>query len=87
MLVKFGLDIVGQPMGLEGYRRARAADARVRPAWYYLSGIVPLASARMSLNEFNARARAKVAREAPFDRNVENHWSFTGSASGREQKL
>ena len=39
------------------------------PAWYYLTGIVPLASARMSLEEFNASA--KVAREGPFDRNVE----------------
>ena len=49
--------------------RARAADGRMWPAWYYASGIVPLASARMLLNDLNARA--KVAREAPFDRNVE----------------
>ena len=61
-------------MGLKGFRRARAADARTRPAWYYLSGIVPLAIARMLLNELSARA--KVAREAPFDRNVEKPLVF-----------
>ena len=55
---------------------------RMWPAWCYLSGILPLASARMLLNEFNARA--KVAREAPFDRKVENHWFRKGSASARE---
>ena len=32
-----------------------------------------------------ARARAKVALEAPFDRNVENHWFVKGSASARKQ--
>ena len=63
-------------MGLEGFRHARAADACMWPAWYYLSGIVPLASARMLLNEFNARA--KIAREAPFDRNVEKQLVFEG---------
>ena len=44
------------------------------PAWCSLTGIVPLASARMSLNEFNASA--KVAREGPFDRNVEQPLVF-----------
>ena len=48
---------------------SRAAAARMRPAWYYLTGIVPLASARVSLKEFNASA--KVVREGPFERNVE----------------
>ena len=60
---------VEKPFGLfEVFRRARAADTRMWPEWCYLSGIAPLASARMLLNGFNARA--KVAREAPFDRNV-----------------
>ena len=81
MLVNFGLDIVGQPMGLEGFRHARAADARMWPAWYYLSGVLPLASARMLLNEFNARA--KVAREATSDRNNENHCFFKGLRHAR----
>ena len=53
---------------------SRAAAARMWPAWYYLTGIVPLASARMSLKEFNASA--KVAREGPFDRNVEQPFVF-----------
>ena len=53
---------------------SRAAAARMWPAWYYLTGIVPLASARMSLKEFNASA--KVAREGPFDRNVEKQLVF-----------
>ena len=44
------------------------------PAWYYLTRIVPLASARMSLKEFTARA--KVARGGPFDRNVEKPFCF-----------
>ena len=42
------------------------------PAWFYLSGIVPLATARTLINELNARA--KIAREAPFDRNVKKQW-------------
>ena len=53
---------------------SRAAAARMWPASYYLTGIVPLASARMSLEEFNASA--KVAREGPFDRNVEKQLVF-----------
>ena len=44
------------------------------PAWYYLTGIVPLASAPMSLKEFNASA--KVARKAPFVRIVEKPLVF-----------
>eukprot|EP00959_Pyramimonas_sp_CCMP1952_P159300 3331672-Pyramimonas_sp.AAC.1 len=55
----------------------------MRPAWYYLSGIAPLASARVSLKEFNASA--KVVRQGPFERNVENHWFLKVSASAREQ--
>ncbi len=37
------------------------------------------------LNEFDARA--KVAREAPFDRNGGKPLAFKGSASAREQKV
>ena len=57
------------------------------PAWFYLSRTAPLARARMSLNELNARA--KIAREAPFDRIVENITVvfFNGAARGHEQTL
>ena len=70
------VEIVLKTNGFQGFRHARAAVARMWPAWHYLSGIVPLASARMSLNEFNARA--KVAREAPFDRHVAKNFRFRG---------
>ena len=53
----------------KGFRHARAAVARMWPARYYASGIAPLASARIALKGVNARA--KVAREAPFDRNCD----------------
>ena len=63
---------------------SRAAAARMWPAWYYLTRIVALASARMSLEEFSASA--KVAREGPFDRNVGKQWVFLKvSASARGQ--
>ena len=51
-----------------------------RMCTYYLSGIVSLASARRSSKEFNASA--KVARKAPFDRNVENQWFFNVPVKG-----
>ena len=54
---------------LEGFRHARAAAARMCPAWYYLTGIVALAGARTSSKHFEVRA--KVAREAAIDGNVE----------------
>ena len=44
------------------------------PAWYYLTGIVALAGALPLLKQFEVRA--KVAREAPFDRNVEKPLVF-----------
>ena len=44
------------------------------PAWYYLTGIVALAGAQTLLKQFEVRA--KVAREAPFDRNVEKPLVF-----------
>ena len=59
---------------LEGFRHARAAAARMCPAWYYLTGIVALAGALTLLKQFEVRA--KVAREAPFDRNVETPLVF-----------
>ena len=74
VLLKSDVEMIEQPLKKEKKRvsASRAAAARMWPAWYYLTGIVPLASARMSLKEFNASA--KVAREGPFDRKVENHW-------------
>ena len=44
------------------------------PAWYFLQGIVALAGARASSKE--SEVRAKVAREAPIDRNVEKPLVF-----------
>ena len=46
------------------------------PAWYYLTGIVALAGARPLTKTFEVRA--KVAREAPIDRNVEKPFGFEG---------
>ena len=46
------------------------------PAWYYLTGVVALAGAQTLLKQFEVRA--KVAREAPFDRNVEKTLFFEG---------
>ena len=45
------------------------------PAWYYLTGIVALAGALALLKQFEVRAQ--VAREAPFDRDVEKHIGFS----------
>ena len=56
---------------LEGFRHARAAAARMCPAWYYLTRMVAL---RTRSKEFEVRA--KVAREAPMDRNVEKPLVF-----------
>ena len=70
-------------MVLTGFRRARAAAARMCPAWYFLQGIVALAGAQTLLKQFEVSA--KVAREAPFDRNVENHLVLTGSIRARGQ--
>ena len=46
------------------------------PAWYYLTGIVALAGALTLLKQFEVRA--KVAREAPFERKVEKPLVFEG---------
>ena len=56
-------------------RRRRRDDARMCPAWHFLQkGLWPLAGARTSSKEFEVRA--KVAREAPMDRNVEKPLVF-----------
>ena len=48
--------------GVEEFRHARAADTHMWPARYYASGTAPLASVRISLKEFNARAKARKIR-------------------------
>ena len=56
------------------------------PAWCFLQGIVALAGARPISKEFEVRA--KFAREAPFDRNVEAQCVFEGfSKSARADFL
>ena len=69
VLLKSDVGTVEKTIGFSRISASRAAAARMWPAWYYSTGVVPLASARMSLKEFNASA--KVAREGPFNRNVE----------------
>ena len=46
------------------------------PAWCFLQGIVALAGAQTLLKQFEVRA--KVAREAPIDRNCEKPLVFEG---------
>ena len=46
------------------------------PACHFLQGIVALAGAQTLLKQFEVRA--KVAREAPFHRNVEKTIVFQG---------
>ena len=70
------LEIVEITVCLKGFRHARAAAARMCPAWYFLQGIVALAGAQTLLKQFEVRA--KVAREAPIDRNVEKPLVFEG---------
>ena len=55
-------EIVTEIAVLEGFRHARAADVRTWPAWCYLTG----ARATDALD-----MRARAARVAPSDRNVE----------------
>ena len=63
------LEIVEITVCLEGFRGARAAAARMCPACHFLQGMVALAGAQTLLKQFEVSA--KVALEAPFDRNVE----------------
>ena len=67
--MKLSAKSVAKRMGLEGFRRARAAAARMCPACHFLQGMVALAGAQTLLKQFEVSA--KVALEAPFDRNVE----------------
>ena len=60
---------VEKPMVLEGFRHARAAAAAMCTLSYFLQGMVALAGAQTLLKQFEVSA--KVALEAPFDRNVE----------------
>ena len=39
VFVKIDVEILTKPMVLEGCRHARAVDARMWSAWYYLMGI------------------------------------------------
>ena len=57
-------------ISLKGFRHAHAAAARMCLACYFLQGIMALAGAQTLLKQFEERA--KVAREAPIDRNFEN---------------
>ena len=61
-------------MCLKGFRHAHAAAARMCLACYFLQGIMALAGAQTLWKQFEERA--KVAREAPIDRNVENLFFF-----------
>ena len=63
------LEIVEITVCLAGFRGARAAAARMCPACHFLQGMVALAGAQTLLKQFEVSA--KVALEAPFDRNVE----------------
>ena len=56
-------------MCLKGFRHAHAAAARMCLVCYFLQGIMALAGAQTLLKQFEERA--KVAREAPIDMNVE----------------
>ena len=61
-------------MCLKGFRHAHAAAARMCLACHFLQGIMALAGAQTLLKQFEERA--KVAREAPIDRNVEKPLFF-----------
>ena len=50
VLLKCDVEMVEITICLEGFRHARAAGARMWPAWYYLTGMAPLASARKLLS-------------------------------------
>ena len=63
------LEMIEITMCLKGFRHAHAAAARMCLACHFLQGIMALAGAQTLLKQFEERA--KVAREAPIDRNVE----------------
>ena len=68
------LEMIEITMCLKGFRHAHAAAARMCLACYFLQGIMALAGAQTLLKQFEERA--KVAREAPIDRNVEKPLFF-----------
>ena len=68
------LEIIEITACLKGCRDARAAAARMCPAWLFFEGMVAMAGAHTLLKQFEVRA--KVAREAPIDRNVEKNIGF-----------
>ena len=68
------LEMIEITMCLKGFRHAHAAAARMCLACYFLQGIMALAGAQTLLKQFEERA--KVAREAPIDRNVEKPLVF-----------
>ena len=61
-------EMIELTMCLKGFRHAHAAAARMCLACHFLQGIMALAGAQTLLKQFEERA--KVAREAPIDRNV-----------------
>ena len=67
-------EMIELTMCLKGFRHAHAAAARMCLACYFLQGIMALAGAQTLLKQFEERA--KVAREAPIDRNVEKPLFF-----------
>ena len=70
-------------MCLKGFRHAPAAAARMCHACHFLQGIMALAGAQTLLKQFEERA--KVAREALIDRNVEKpQFFFKDSACSRK---
>ena len=68
------LEMIEITMRLKGFRHAHAAAARMCLACHFLQGIMALAGAQTLLKQFEERA--KVAREAPIDRNVEKPLFF-----------
>ena len=78
------LEIVEITECLEGFRHARAAAAAMCTLCHFLQGMVALAGAQTLLKQFEVSA--KVALEAPFDRNVEKPLvleGFSMRAGGR----
>ena len=66
---------------LEGFRHARAAAAAMCTLCHFLQGMVALAGAQTLLKQFEVSA--KVALEAPFDRNVKKPLGLEGFRHAR----
>ena len=78
------LEMIEITMCLKGFRHAHTAAARMCLACCFLQGIMALAGAQTLLKQFEERA--KVAREAPIDRNVENLGFFLKENSACSRK-